>query len=80
MHCFLKVLTTFYKVISKIISETVIKKRYKYKHKKDTTNLLKKFKFFNATWQSWTAYLATKKKKFLLGIRRKQISFSDAEL
>ena len=49
MHCFLKVLTTFCKVISKIVSETVIKKRYKYKHKKDTTNLLKKFKFFNAT-------------------------------
>ena len=49
MHCFLKVLTTFCKVISKIISEIVIEKRYKYKDKKDTTNLLKKFKFFNAT-------------------------------
>ena len=46
---FLKVLTTFYKVISKIISTIVIKKRYKYEDKKDTTYLLKMLKSFNAT-------------------------------
>ena len=49
MHCFLKVLTTFYKVISKIISTIVIKKRYKSEDKKDTTYLLKMLKSFNAT-------------------------------
>ena len=49
MHCFLKVLTTFYNVISKITSKIVIKKRYKYEDKKDTTYLLKKLKSFNAT-------------------------------
>ena len=49
MHYFLKVLTIFYKVISTIISTIVIKNRYKYEDKKDTTYLLKTLKSFNAT-------------------------------
>ena len=76
MNCFLKVLTTFYKVISKIISTIVLKKHYNYEDKKDTTYLLKKLKSFNATWQLSTAHLATKK-IILFRIRRKQISLFD---
>ena len=40
------------------------KKRYYYEDKKDNAYLLKKLKLFNATWQLWTAHLATKKKYF----------------
>ena len=76
IHCFSKVLTTFYKFISKINCTIFIKKRFKYEDKKDATYLLKKLKSFNATWQLWTAHLATKK-NVLFGIRRKQISFFD---
>ena len=46
---FLKVLTTFYKVISKIISAIVIKNITSMKIRKITTYLLKKLKCFNAT-------------------------------
>ena len=77
IHCFLKVLTTFYKKISEMIKTLEL---WEYEN---TAYLLKKLKSFNATWLITNCSFSYQIKLFfiiLLGIRTKHSAYPLSEI